>query len=163
MLLGDALSNQPFEVLEGEKVIEVRLRGVSKAIVAHRVHAETCADTLVVAIGDDRTDEDLFRALAPSSLTVAVGRRPTCARFRVNDYRAVRQILRSLLADGTVSSDGGSGDPYTRSEKVRHRSIHARRPALVSALLRNAGRLALSACSMTPFSSAPMRIARPET
>lgn len=163
MLLGDALSNQPFEVLEGEKVIEVRLRGVSKAIVAHRVHAETCADTLVVAIGDDRTDEDLFRALAPSGLTVAVGRRPTCARFRVNDYRAVRQILRALLADGTVSSDGGSGDPYTRSEKVRHRSIHARGPALVSALLRNAGRLALSACSMTPFSSAPMRIARPET
>ena len=31
MLLGDALSNQPLEVLEGNKVIEVRLRGVSKA------------------------------------------------------------------------------------------------------------------------------------
>ena len=34
MLLGDALSNQPLEVLEGKKVIEVRLRGVSKAVVA---------------------------------------------------------------------------------------------------------------------------------
>jgi len=110
MLLGDALSNQPFEVLEGSKVIEVRLRGVSKAIVAQRVHAETPSDTLVVAIGDDRTDEELFRALPASALTVAVGAQPTCARFRVADYRAVRQMLRLLLPDDSPdsarSSDG---------------------------------------------------------
>ena len=41
MLLGDILSNQPLEVLEGKKVIEVRLRGVGKGLVAQRVQAET--------------------------------------------------------------------------------------------------------------------------
>jgi trehalose 6-phosphate synthase/phosphatase len=163
MLLRDALSNQPFEVLEGDKVIEVRLRGVSKAVVAQRVHPETSADTLVVAIGDDRTDEDLFRALPPSTLTVAVGHRPTCARFRVNDYRAVRQILRLLVAEGSSRSDGGKGSTHPHSVDARSLSNHTRRPALVSAVLRVAGRLALTACSMTPFSSAPMRIARPDT
>jgi trehalose 6-phosphate synthase/phosphatase len=99
MLLGDALSNQPFEVLEGKKVIEVRLRGVSKALVAQRVQAEVAADGRLVAIGDDRTDEELFRALPASSVTVAVGNQPTSARHRVADYRAVRLVLRALLDD----------------------------------------------------------------
>src|SRR3972149_2523851 len=64
MLLGDVLSNQPLEVREGKKVIEVRLRGISKGLVARQVEAETAPGTVIVAIGDDRTDEDLFRALS---------------------------------------------------------------------------------------------------
>ncbi|MEO7274266.1 MAG: bifunctional alpha,alpha-trehalose-phosphate synthase (UDP-forming)/trehalose-phosphatase [Vicinamibacterales bacterium] len=97
MLLGDALSNQPFEVIEGKKVIEVRLRGISKALVAHRIRPDLGPDDAVVAVGDDQTDEDLFRALPPSSVTIAVGNRPTAARFRVDDVGAVRQFLRSLV------------------------------------------------------------------
>jgi trehalose 6-phosphate synthase/phosphatase len=108
MLLGDALSNQPFEVVEGKKVIEVRLRGVSKAVVAHQVQAEAAADTIVVAIGDDRTDEDLFRALPASSLTISVGVRPSVARFRVTDHRDVRRLLRSLLETTDVRSVSAS-------------------------------------------------------
>jgi trehalose 6-phosphate synthase/phosphatase len=106
MLLGDALSNQPFEVLEGKKVIEVRLGGVSKAVVAQHVQSEQSPDTLVLAIGDDRTDEDLFRALPPSAVTVAVGRTPTRATNRVEDCRAVRHILRLVAAaeDAALSS-----------------------------------------------------------
>ena len=96
MLLGDALSNKPLEVLGGKKVIEVRLRGISKAVVAQRLPPEA-AGRLIVAFGDDRTDEDLFRALPPSSITVAVGQPLIGARYRVDGYRAVRQILRSLL------------------------------------------------------------------
>jgi len=99
LLLGDVLSNQPLEVREGKKVIEVRLRGISKGLVARRVEAETAPGTVIVAIGDDRTDEDLFRALSRSSLTVAVGRPWTAATFHLEDYRAVRRVLRSLLAE----------------------------------------------------------------
>jgi trehalose 6-phosphate synthase/phosphatase len=99
MLLGDTLSNQPLEVVEGKKVIEVRLRGVSKALVARRLSTESLPDTLIVAIGDDRTDEDLFRALPPTAVTIAVGDRPARASHRVEDYRAVRRLLRALLRD----------------------------------------------------------------
>ena len=98
MLLCDALSNQPLEVIEGRKVIEVRLRRVSKALVAQRVHAEAAPDCFLTAIGDDRTDEDLFRALPPTGAMVVVGSRPSCARFRVADHREVRRILRALVA-----------------------------------------------------------------
>jgi trehalose 6-phosphate synthase/phosphatase len=111
MLLGDVLSNQPLEVLEGKKVIEVRLRGVSKGVVAQRVAAEIGSGTVIVAIGDDRTDEELFRALPPSSLTVAVGRPSTAAVFRLDDHRAVLRILRSLLRDAT-SIDPHLGPGY---------------------------------------------------
>lgn len=112
LLLGDLLSNQPLEVMEGKKVIEVRLRGVSKGVVAQRVAEQTGSETVIVAIGDDRTDEELFRALPYSSLTVAVGRPWTSATFRLDDHRAVRRILRSLLAeDGSTSHLSGDEMP----------------------------------------------------
>jgi trehalose 6-phosphate synthase/phosphatase len=115
MLLGDVLSNQPLEVLEGKKVIEVRLRGVSKSVVAQRVAAESGPGTVIVAIGDDRTDEELFRALPSSSLTVAVGRPWTSAIFRLDDHRAVRRVLHSLVAEPGVA------DAPAIVRELRHR------------------------------------------
>ena len=97
LLLGDLLSNQPLEVLEGKKVIEVRVRGVSKGLVPQRIHAEAGSSGVLVAIGDDRTDDDLFRALPPGGVSVAVGHSSTAARFRVNDHRSVRRLLLSLI------------------------------------------------------------------
>jgi trehalose 6-phosphate synthase/phosphatase len=98
MLLGDALSNQPLEVFEGKKVIEVRLRGVSKAIVSQRVLASHAPAATVVAIGDDRTDEDLFSVLPSTAVTIAVGTGRTRARYYVDDYHAVRELLSRLVA-----------------------------------------------------------------
>jgi trehalose 6-phosphate synthase/phosphatase len=101
MLLGDALSNQPLEVLEGKKVIEVRFRGISKAIVASGgdpAGQEPAGEITAVAFGDDRTDEDLFRALPPDSITVAVGQALAAAKYQIEDHRAARQVLRALLA-----------------------------------------------------------------
>jgi trehalose 6-phosphate synthase/phosphatase len=99
MLLGHLLSNQPLEVVEGRKVIEVRLRGASKSMVAERVRAETPPGTAILAIGDDRIDEELFRALPPWSLTVAVDRRHTIAKHKLDDYKAVRRELLRLVPD----------------------------------------------------------------
>jgi trehalose 6-phosphate synthase/phosphatase len=103
MLLSDTLSNEPFEVVEGKKVVEVRLRGVSKALIAHRLGAEEGRQA-IIAIGDDRTDEDLFRALPSSSITIAVAEQPLGAKVRVDDYRAVRHLLRALLGTGDPES-----------------------------------------------------------
>ncbi len=97
MVLADALSNQPLEVLEGKKVVEVRRRGVSKAAAAVFAAADVPAGTTLVAIGDDRTDEDLFAALPADAVTVRVGDGPTAARFRLPDVAAVRTLLRRLI------------------------------------------------------------------
>jgi trehalose 6-phosphate synthase/phosphatase len=107
MLLGDALSNQPLEVLEGKKVIEVRLRGVSKGLVSRRVVNDTAPGVQIIAVGDDCTDEDLFAALPASAVTIAVGQRPSRARYHFADYHAVRRALDLLL------DSAGSADPHT--------------------------------------------------
>lgn len=87
------------ELLRGEKVIEVRPRGVTKARVVERVLAglEPPLPTLC-AMGDDRTDEDLFQALPPDAVAIAVGYRPSVARFRVASPREARLFLESLRA-----------------------------------------------------------------
>lgn len=96
LLLSAALSNQPFEVLEGNRVIEIRLRGVSKAVVARSLRGQGSHAT-VIAFGDDHTDEDLFRVLPPGSITIGVGERPTRARFTVRDCVEVRSTLLAFL------------------------------------------------------------------
>jgi trehalose 6-phosphate synthase/phosphatase len=50
----------------------------------------------ILAIGDDRTDEDLFAALPAHALTVRVGQGATRARYRVDGPQAVRELLRGL-------------------------------------------------------------------
>jgi trehalose 6-phosphate phosphatase len=52
-------------------------------------------------LGDDRTDEDGFRALGPDDVSVKVGEGETAARHRVADPAgalAVLQQLADLLA-----------------------------------------------------------------
>jgi trehalose 6-phosphate synthase/phosphatase len=97
LLLGDLLSNQPIEVLERRKVIEVRMRGASQALVSERLHAEAGADDVLVVIGNGRSDHDLFRALPADVVSVSVGDPAGAARFRVHDHHAVRRLLRSLV------------------------------------------------------------------
>ena len=103
LVLGDLLSNQPLEVLEGKKVIEVRMRGVGKGLVAQRISAEADPGVALLAIGDDRTDEELFRALPPDALTVGVGSMAEGARFRVDHHRSIRRLLLSMLDEGDAA------------------------------------------------------------
>jgi trehalose 6-phosphate synthase/phosphatase len=104
MMLGTAFSNQPWGVMEGKKAIEVRLRAADKALVAARVASESEPDTAIIAIGDDRTDEDMFAALPESSIRVAVGQRSRRAPYLVQDHREVRRLLHGLVADRGAGS-----------------------------------------------------------
>ncbi len=81
------------EMVEGSRVVEIRLRGVHKGLVATGLVAEAPAGTAIFAAGDDRTDEDLFAALPPDAVTVRVGRGRSLARFRVDDVAALRALL----------------------------------------------------------------------
>ena len=70
-------------------------------------------DASLVALGDDRTDEDLFRALEGKGLTVRVGRpgRDTRAVPRLPSPMAVRRFLEELVHAETASLSYGQGDP----------------------------------------------------
>jgi trehalose 6-phosphate synthase/phosphatase len=94
--VGAVLGDAPIEMLHGKKVIEFRPSGPSKALaVAHLLAGD--APPLIVAVGDDRTDEDMFAALPPSGIAVHVGPASSRATYRLRDWRSVRQLLRDLL------------------------------------------------------------------
>jgi trehalose 6-phosphate synthase/phosphatase len=96
--LSQLLSNQPVEILAGHKVVEIRPYGIHKGRIVPPLSPERLASTTVLAMGDDRTDEDLFAALPPNSISVKVGPGPTQARFRIDGVPAARALLQSLTA-----------------------------------------------------------------
>jgi trehalose 6-phosphate synthase/phosphatase len=110
--------NIDVQVLEGNKVLEVRNTGVSKGSAATEWLGGLGAD-FILAIGDDWTDEDLFRALPPTAYSVRVGLANTAARYYLSNHTVVRRVLRELnqvsrergadlAASGAPSQAGGS-------------------------------------------------------
>jgi trehalose 6-phosphate synthase/phosphatase len=95
--LSPLLDRLPAQILPGAKVIEVVARGVHKGRLAAALVARAPMGALVVAIGDDRTDEDLFAALPPSALAIHVGPEATMAPIRLDGVADVRALLRAVV------------------------------------------------------------------
>ena len=102
--LNQLLSNQPVEILAGNRIIEIRPHGIHKGRIVPPLPPEKLATTTVVAIGDDRTDEDLFAALPPEAITIRVGSGLTRARYRLDGIEAVRSLLQ-MIVDAGVGAD----------------------------------------------------------
>ena len=94
-MLQGTVGGTGLELIEGHKVIEVRPAGVSKALVAKSLGP--CAGRVVLAFGDDRTDDDLFAALPPGSITVSVGAALPSGQCRVPGPHSVRAVLRRIV------------------------------------------------------------------
>jgi trehalose 6-phosphate synthase/phosphatase len=92
-----ALHRQPVEILDGNKVVELRPRAASKGRVVRHILKRQARPPLILAVGDDRTDEDMFAALPASGISVRVGPGPTRAQHRLPDSQAVRSLVRGLL------------------------------------------------------------------
>ena len=50
----------------------------------------------LLAIGDDFTDEDTFKALPKEAFTIKVGTSASEAKFSVNSYQEVRKLLNKI-------------------------------------------------------------------
>ncbi len=85
-------SNIDVQILQGNKVIEIRNSGVNKGIASMHWVSEKKYD-FILAIGDDWTDEDLFQALPETAYTIKVGISSSYARFNLTSYIAVRSLL----------------------------------------------------------------------
>jgi trehalose 6-phosphate synthase/phosphatase len=106
------LAQQPVAVVGGRKVVEVRLQEIDKGVGVKDVLAGAPRPEVVVAMGDDRTDEDMFRALDAEAYTFAVSSLPSQARFRIDGPGAVRDFLaryiecrRSLATAGAPAKE----------------------------------------------------------
>ncbi|MEO8602783.1 MAG: bifunctional alpha,alpha-trehalose-phosphate synthase (UDP-forming)/trehalose-phosphatase [bacterium] len=103
MHLAQMLSNAPVEILRSAMVVEIRPHGVHKGLIVPPLLEAAPPDTLVVAIGDDRTDEDLFAALPADALSIHVGPQASRAALRIVNVDAARRLLAALLDDADAS------------------------------------------------------------
>ncbi|MFN8600377.1 MAG: bifunctional alpha,alpha-trehalose-phosphate synthase (UDP-forming)/trehalose-phosphatase [Candidatus Binatia bacterium] len=94
--LAQLLSNLPVEVVSDDRSIEVRPFGLDKGSLLGPILAMR-DDTLIVALGDDRTDEELFATLPAGALTVHVGPGASRAEVRLPDVHAARRLLEGLV------------------------------------------------------------------
>jgi trehalose 6-phosphate synthase/phosphatase len=89
-------ANLDLQIVEGKKVVEVRNAGVNKGLAGLELLKSQEPD-FVLALGDDYTDEDLFRRLPSSAVTVHVGSPFSSARYHLGRPADVRALLARLL------------------------------------------------------------------
>jgi trehalose 6-phosphate synthase/phosphatase len=87
----------PLDVLDGDKVIEVRNKGVNKGIAAEKFIGHNDYD-FILCIGDDKTDEDMFKALANTdhAYTIKVGYHKSFAKFNLYSPHQVQELLEAM-------------------------------------------------------------------
>lgn len=86
--------------LRGNKVLEVRMAGVEKGTAALSFLTKRRHD-FILAMGDDWTDEDLFRVLPDHACSVKVGIGISTAKFYLRNFQEVRHFLDQLAQCAT--------------------------------------------------------------
>ncbi|WP_342644326.1 bifunctional alpha,alpha-trehalose-phosphate synthase (UDP-forming)/trehalose-phosphatase [Mucilaginibacter sp. CSA2-8R] len=88
-------TDKGLQLLPGDKVVEVKNMEINKGKAALSLVEQGDYD-FVMALGDDFTDEDLFRALPDNAITIKVGTGASLAKFYVRNPTEVRGLLTSL-------------------------------------------------------------------
>lgn len=90
-------ANLNLEIMDGDKVLEIKYSGVNKGRAAQMKLAQDHFD-FILAIGDDWTDEYTFEAMPPEAFTIKVGTKTTKAGLYVESVEDVRNLL-SILGE----------------------------------------------------------------
>lgn len=100
-------ANTPLQVIDGNKVLEVRMIGADKGAASTNVLA-TLEPDFILAIGDDATDEDMFKALKDKAYTIKIGRANTSAQYTILSQKEVFPFLRRFIepVKQAVNSNG---------------------------------------------------------
>ncbi|XVE85039.1 hypothetical protein DITRI_Ditri17bG0060500 [Diplodiscus trichospermus] len=115
--LENVLANEPAVVKRGQHIVEVKPQGVSKGLVAEKVLLRMVnggkPPDFVMCVGDDKSDEDMFESIltsvsnpslpaAPEIFACTVGRKPSKAKYYLDDAADVLKLLQGL-ASATIS------------------------------------------------------------
>jgi trehalose 6-phosphate synthase/phosphatase len=89
-------TDKGLQMMPGNKVIEFKNIEVNKGKAAQNWLYSNHPD-FILAIGDDHTDEDIFKALSPEAYSIKVGSNISAARYYLKDYLEVRDLLKELV------------------------------------------------------------------
>ncbi len=85
-------SNLNLEIMDGDKVLEIKYSGINKGRAALQKMGSVSYD-FIFAVGDDWTDEYTFEAMPEEAYTVKVGAKTTRAAYYIDDVDRVRELL----------------------------------------------------------------------
>lgn len=108
------LEANELQLLEGSKVLEIKHASFNKGTVVQQF-LSLMKDAFMLAIGDDRTDEDIFRSIPSQAYTIKVGEPSTNARYYVRDQKKVLELLVKLL-DGQNEPGVSPSPSFGRQE-----------------------------------------------
>lgn len=94
--LREMIANHNLEIMEGNKVIEVKTGGIDKGAAANNFLRNIDPD-FIMAMGDDWTDEFLFKGLPKDAVTIKVGIKETNAAYKLETVEAVRHFLKEIV------------------------------------------------------------------
>ncbi len=89
------IGDRNLNIIHGNHVIEIRDGEINKGVAVQNILGKFEHD-FVFAVGDDVTDEDMFRVMPSSAFTLKVGNDKTAARFQVDTYQDVRRLLKTF-------------------------------------------------------------------
>ncbi len=89
-------ANIDVQVMQGNKVVEIRNSGFNKGTAGMHWISKNEYD-FILAIGDDFTDEDLFKILPDTAYSIRVGITQSYARFNLHNYVEVIELLREMV------------------------------------------------------------------
>ncbi|MGZ5189905.1 MAG: trehalose-phosphatase, partial [Flavisolibacter sp.] len=95
--LNDYIHNRHLQVIAGNKIIEVRNSGIDKGTAIRKVLSREEYD-FIFAVGDDRTDEDMFRLLMnkPNCFSIKVGSEASFAKYNLHTPQMVVSLLEAM-------------------------------------------------------------------
>lgn len=90
-------ANKNLQVLIGNMVVEIKSMDINKGVAAKHWLVKFPNDC-IIAIGDDWTDEDTFKAMPKEAVTIKVGSTSSEAKYHVASYQEVRDFLKKLVS-----------------------------------------------------------------
>lgn len=85
-------SNLNLEIMDGDKVLEIKYSGINKGRAALQKMGDNQYD-FIFAVGDDWTDEYTFDAMPEEAYTIKVGTKATKASYYIESVDLVRELL----------------------------------------------------------------------
>jgi trehalose 6-phosphate synthase/phosphatase len=95
--LNEYLHNRHLQVLHGNKIVEVRNSGIDKGTAVKKLLQKDDYD-FIFAVGDDKTDEDMFRMLMnkKNCYSIKVGPDASFAKYNLHTPQMVVSLLEGM-------------------------------------------------------------------
>jgi len=88
--------NTSLQIIDGNKVLEIRMAGIDKGITALKL-INVFRPDFILCMGDDTTDEDMFKALEKKAVTIKVGNTASSAKYNLMSQEEVLPFLQQFV------------------------------------------------------------------